>query len=52
MESLEDGGSRLTLSEEKQKLEAQLAGIPEMQQRLKDICSVLGDSSVQLESHQ
>jgi ATP-binding cassette subfamily D (ALD) protein 2 len=45
MEELDVTG-RLSLRDEKEQLEQRLGGLPSMQQRLREVCALLGEDSV------
>ncbi|XP_018496453.1 ATP-binding cassette sub-family D member 1 [Galendromus occidentalis] len=44
-----DTTKRLTLHEEKQQIEGQLQGVPQMEKRLKELCTALGEESIVLQ---
>lgn len=50
MEEL-DTAKRINLNEEKLQLETQLAGVPQMHQRLKELCNLLGEDSSSLHTN-
>lgn len=44
-----DTSKRLTLHEEKEHIEGQLQGVPQMEKRLKELCTALGEESIVLQ---
>lgn len=40
-----DTNTRLSLRDEKEKLEASLTGVPQMEKRLRELCTLLGEDS-------
>ncbi|OQR71702.1 ATP-binding cassette sub-family D member 1-like [Tropilaelaps mercedesae] len=44
-----DSNKRLTLHEEKEHIEGQLQGVPQMEKRLKELCTALGEDSIVLQ---
>ncbi|GIX76931.1 ATP-binding cassette sub-family D member 2 [Caerostris extrusa] len=45
-----DTNTRLSLRDEKEKLEASLTGVPQMERRLRELCTLLGEDSAVMES--
>lgn len=47
-----NASARMSLAEEKNKIEAQLAGVPAVQKRLVELCQLLGESSIHVKSEE